>query len=255
MMGFEMNFPEFVNGILFVLDFYLAWLLMYIILKLIKANTRAVQIVKGVILICSLNLASQMLDLELLNTLTGEIMTWGIVAMIIVFQPEIRSGLEQLGRNSALRSNEVKISDDLAHTLTQTLKDFSKEKTGALIVIERQINLDEFIQTGTPLQSIITDELLKTIFMLKTPLHDGAVFIRNQKIWCAGAVLPVTQQENLPQTMGTRHRAALGISEISDSIVLVVSEETGKLSIVREGKIESFEKGFEFEQALRKILV
>lgn len=254
-MGFEINFPEFIRGVLFVSDFYLAWLLMYIILKLIKANTRAIQIAKGVILICGLNFASQLFDLELLNKLTSEIMTWGILAMIIVFQPEIRSGLEQLGRNSTLRSNEVKISDDLAHQLTQTLKDFSKERTGALIVIERQINLEEFIQTGTPLQSIITDELLKTIFMLKTPLHDGAVFVRQQKVWCAGAMLPVSQQEHLPQTMGTRHRAALGISEISDCIVLVVSEETGKLSIAKEGKIESFEKGFEFERALRQLLV
>lgn len=251
---FDINFPEFMEGIFFVLDFYLGWLLMYIILKLIKANTRAVQIVKGVILICSLNLASQLFDLETLNMLTGAIMDWGIVAMIVVFQPEIRTGLERLGRNRAFRSTESKISHDLAHQLTQTLKDFSKEKTGALIVIEGDITLDEFIQTGTPLQSIITDELLKTIFMLKTPLHDGAVFIRNEKIWCAGAVLPVTQQEELPQTMGTRHRAALGISEISDCVVLVVSEETGKLSIAQSGKIESYEKRFEFEQALRKIL-
>ena len=91
--------------------------------------------------------------------------------------------------------------------------------------------------------------------MLKTPLHDGAVFVRQQKVWCAGAMLPVSQQEHLPQTMGTRHRAALGISEISDCIVLVVSEETGKLSIAKEGKIESFEKGFEFERALRQLLV
>lgn len=237
-----------------IADFYLAWLLLFNILKLIKANTRAVQIVKGVILIFSLNLMSELFDLTLLNKLTGEIITWGLLVLIIVFQPEIRSGLEQIGRKSVKKYSKENLNADFVHELTQTISFFSKEKTGALIVLERNINLEEFIKTGTPMQSILSDELLKTIFMLKTPLHDGAVFVRNQKIWSAGCVLPVSKQNDLPQTMGTRHRAALGISEISDCIVLVVSEETGKMSLVSKGNIHSFEKIFAFEQKLRELL-
>lgn len=253
-MWTEGNFDIFLNLLRVIADFYLAWMLLFSILKLIKANTRAVQIVKGVILIFSLNLMSELFDLTLLNTLTGEIITWGLLVLIIVFQPEIRSGLEQIGRNSAKKYSKENLNADFVHELTQTISYFSKEKTGALIVLERNINLEEFIKTGTHMQSILSDELLKTIFMLKTPLHDGAVFVRNQKIWSAGCVLPVSKQNDLPQTMGTRHRAALGISEISDCIVLVVSEETGKMSLVSNGSIHSFEKTFAFEQKLRELL-
>ena len=237
------------------LDFYIAWLLVCAVLKLLQTNIRAVQIVKGVFVICFLNLLSQFLELSLISVLIEDVMTWGIIAIVIIFQPEIRTGLEQMGRKSAIKK-EGQLSKGAAWVseLSDAVKVLSEERTGALIVLENRVSLMELSELATPLDAIITSELLRTIFRNKTPLHDGAVIIRDAKIACAGAILPATTRDDLPQTTGTRHRAAIGVSEMSDSVTIVVSEETGQISITSGGKIERYEKHFHFEQALKKVL-
>lgn len=239
----------------FGVDFYLAWLLIYMVLKLIRTNSRALQIIKGVLLIYGLNVVSQIFELTILSTLTSDIITWGILAVIIIFQPEIRNGLEQVGRRGGWwKSNKNKSGIDIVDNIVKAFESLSKEHIGALIVIERKIGLDEFIEPATPIQAIITPELLKTIFFPKTDLHDGAMIIREDSVWCAGAILPSTKRTDLDQTVGTRHRAAIGVSEVSDCIVLVVSEESGRVSIAKDGELNGYEKIFDFEKALRAIL-
>ena len=236
-------------------DFYIAWLLVYAVLKLLQTNIRAVQIVKGVFVICFLNLLSQFLELSLISVLIEDVMTWGIIAIVIIFQPEIRTGLEQMGRKSAMkRDGQLRREAAWVSELSEAVKILSEERTGALIVLENTVPLMELSELATPLDAIVTSELVRTIFRNKTPLHDGAVIIRDAKIACAGAILPATTRDDLPQTTGTRHRAAIGVSEMSDSVTIVVSEETGQISITNGGKIERYEKHFHFEQALKKIL-
>ena len=238
-----------------VLDFYIAWLLVCAVLKLLQTNIRAIQIIKGVFIICFLNLLSQTLELTLISVLIKDVMTWGILAIVIIFQPEIRTGLEQMGRKSAIKKSDAwRRETAWVSEVLETVKILAEDRTGALIVVENQVPLLELSEIATPLDSILTSESLRTIFRDKTPLHDGAVIIRDGKVACAGAILPVTNQDQLPQSLGTRHRAAIGVSEMSDSLTIVVSEETGQISITNAGKIERFEKYFHFEQAFKKWL-
>ena len=220
-----------------------------------QANIRAVQIAKGVFIICFLNFLSQFFELTLVSVLIEDVMTWGIIAIVIIFQPEIRTGLEQVGRKSGIKKVGSGGKDTpWISEVSDAVKYLAEERTGALIVLENKVALSEIIGLATPLDSVITSELLRTIFRNKTPLHDGAVIVREGRIACAGAILPATTREDLPQTTGTRHRAAIGVTEISDSISIIVSEETGRISIANGGQIESFEKHFHFEQALRALL-
>ena len=161
--------------------------------------------------------------------------------MIIVFQPEIRSGLEQLGRNRIMTRNPNQLKDEgITTILVQSIDFLAKRRIGALIVIEREVKLDEFITPSTLMDSELSKELLTTVFIPTTPLHDGAVIIRNEKLYCAAAYLPSTRREDISKDLGTRHRAAIGISEISDSITLTVSEETGRFSITMNGELKSY---------------
>ena len=246
---------KFMDIVLLCLDVYLVWLIVYSVLKLIRANVRAVQILKGVVLIYIINFASQMLNLYTLNSLIGTVVDWGFLAFIIIFQPEIRSGLEQLGRNNILvREREVKEDDEVINILCESMEFLAKRRIGALIVIERGINLDEFITPSTLLGASISKELLTTIFVPTTPLHDGAVIMRNNTVYCAAAYLPSTRREDINKAFGTRHRAAIGISEISDSVTLVVSEETGRCSIAYNGELKVFDDMERFASELKQHL-
>ena len=246
---------KFFDLLLVGLDIYFVWLIIYYILKLIKSNVRAVQILKGVILIYIIDLVSQIFDLYTLNSLIGNIIDWGLLAIIIIFQPEIRSGLEQIGRNSTLNREQNKfVEHDVISILANSVEFLAKRRIGALIVIERGVKLDEFITPSTIIDVEISQELLTTIFVPTTPLHDGAIMIREEKLYCAGAYLPSTRREDINKSFGTRHRAAIGISEISDSVTLVVSEETGRYSIAYKGELKVYDRIDAFKNDLKQYL-
>lgn len=231
-------------------DFYLVWIVFYLLLNLVKLNVRTLQLLKGVAFVLFLHLLSQQLELDALRGLLAQIMPFSVLVVFIIFQPELRGALEQIGLN-AVKSSGKKDNNTLVDILCQSIEYLSKRRIGALIVIEQEIKLDEFISSSTILDSKLSFELLNTIFVPTTPLHDGAVIIRNENIYCAGAYLPLTTREDISKALGTRHRSALGASEISDGIVLVVSEETGTMSIARNGRITRFEEVNEFKEALQ----
>ena len=232
-----------------VLDIYLVWIVIYLLLNLVKLNVRTLQLLKGLVFILALSLVSSWIELTALGNLIGTVTAHPALIMIIIFQPELRAALEQIGINA------VKGSDNLRKTtvidaLVNSVEYLAKRHIGALIVLEQDVRLDEYLSSATSLDSDISAELLNTIFVPATPLHDGAVILREEKIYCAGAYLPLTAREDISKELGTRHRAAIGASEISDAIILVVSEETGSMSIARNGKITKFETIQEFKEVL-----
>ena len=183
-------------------------------------------------------------------------MNWGVIAIIVIFQPELRRALEQLGTNKITRYFGIdkdiatKTKEDI-YKVVIAAEELSKSKTGALIVLERDINIQDIISTGIPMNAEVSPQLLVNIFVPKTPLHDGAVVISNNKIVAAACVLPLANDNDIAKELGTRHRAAIGISKESDSIVVVVSEETGKISVAKDGTLIADVR----EDALKKILI
>ena len=231
-------------------DVYLVWIVIYLLLNLVKLNIRTMQLLKGLVFIFILHFISEWFDLTALNELVDVVMGYGVFAILIIFQPELRGALEQIGLNT-VKSAEKKDKNTLIDSLCQSVGYLSKRRIGALIVIEQEIKLDEFLTSATIMDSKLSFELLNTIFVPTTPLHDGAVIIRNENIYCAGAYLPLTSREDVSKELGTRHRAAIGASEITDGVILVVSEETGTMSIARNGRITRFEDINEFKEALQ----
>lgn len=216
----------------------------YIIFKLIKLGkeTRAWQLVKGIVVILFLAMLSDWLQLRTLAFILNKTIELAGFAVVVLFQPELRRGLEQLGRSSNIRDLfTFDASEDVIHTtytieeIVKAATELSKTKTGALIVVERETKLGEIINTGTTLDSSISAELIINIFTPNTPLHDGALIVRDNKLKSAACFLPLTDNPNLSKELGTRHRAALGITEVSDCISVVVSEETGKISYALNG--------------------
>jgi len=216
-------------------------IVLYLIIKLIKAikGTRALQLMKGIAVLLITNVLSEFLSLNILHYILNTIITYGVLLFIVVFQPELRKMLEQMGSTNL--KNFFDFEDNSSVQSVDEVVDaavcMAKEKVGALIVFEKDTNLGEIIHTGVPIHSDVSKELLQNIFVPDTPLHDGAVVIKDNKIAAASCILPITDREDLDREYGTRHRAALGLSEISDAIILVISEETGKISIVANGKI------------------
>jgi len=218
-----------------ILDILLVSFILYNLFLLIK-ETRALQMLQGLLIILLLVLIARMLDLYLLTwILTGLTALW-IIAFIIVFQPELRRVLVELGQNRLFRIL-FKEHAQLFREVKEASEILSKKKTGALIVMEREINLRSFIETGTKLDAETTSELLISIFNPKSPLHDGAVIIREGRIAAAGCVLPLSQKEDIDKKYGMRHRAAIGISEETDAITIIVSEERKSISLAIGGKI------------------
>lgn len=216
----------------------------YIIFKLIKLGkeTRAWQLVKGIVVIFIIAMLSEWLQLRTLAFILNKTIELAGFAVVVLFQPELRRGLEQLGRSSNIRDFfNFDVSDEVIHTtytieeIVKAATELSKSNTGALIVVERETKLGEIINTGTTLDSSISSELIINIFTPNTPLHDGALIIRDNKLKSAACFLPLTDNPNLSKELGTRHRAALGITEVSDCISVVVSEETGKISYALNG--------------------
>lgn len=227
-----------------VIDIGIMWFLFYYAIKAIRNNARTVQIFKGIIAIILVNGLAKLLGLSTLTYFTDIFINWGLLACIIIFQPEIRALLEKIGKTNAfsrissLLANEKERLVEQVYEATITL---SKSKTGALITIEQSQSLQDYIKTGIPINAEVTKELLCSIFMTTTPLHDGAVIIQGDKVACASAYFPPTSV-NLSSRYGARHRAALGIAEVSNALTIVVSEETSAISIAENSRIFSVDE-------------
>ncbi len=223
-----------------IVDVSLVWLVFYFILKNIKNNVKLSLIFKGIAFIILLKIVSYIFDLTTIEFLLEYIIQWGFLALIIIFQPEIRNILEQLGRSQLLGRHKILTVDErehLVYEIVQAMDYLRKNRIGALIVIERDISLGNYIDRSKKLYADLSSDLLISIFYEGNPLHDGGVIIQGNRISCAGAVFPTSSSSKINKRLGTRHRAALGISEESDAISLVVSEETGRLSVAVKGEL------------------
>lgn len=224
-----------------IIDIFLIAIIIYQLLKMIK-ETRAMQLVKGIFILFLILQVSRWAHLNTLNYLMSNAMQVGMFAVVVIFQPELRSFLEKMGRSNVgklidIASGNTDEQNTAVEEIVSAVSNMAQTKTGALIVMERTTKLGDVIKTGTLLDAEVSSSLLENIFVPNTPLHDGAVIIRGDRIHTAGCFLPLTSNENLSRELGTRHRAALGISEASDSVVIVVSEETGKISVALNGTL------------------
>ncbi|MFU0824255.1 diadenylate cyclase CdaA [Clostridium sp.] len=206
-------------------------------------ETRAEQLLKGILFIILLIPISSLLHLTTLNWILNKTITIGVLSFVIIFQPEIRKALEHIGRSAFNDKHILEDEEKMNMIITEianAVENLSKSRTGALIVIEQTTGLGDIINTGTKLDSVISAALLENIFVVNTPLHDGASVIRNDRIAAAGCFLPLTNNNDINKQLGTRHRAAIGISEVSDALVIVVSEETGVISLAVNGNLTRY---------------
>lgn len=233
-------------------------IVIYVIVKIIKfaKDSRGMQLIKGILFFIIITWLSGILNLRIVHSVLTSILPSGVVALIVIFQPEIRRALEQLGTNKLTnffgmeKSIETKTREDI-YKIVIAVCEMAKTKTGALIVIQRDISLSDIIATGIEIDSEISPQLIVNIFVPKTPLHDGAIVIRNNKIAAGACILPLANNADISKELGTRHRAAVGISKESDAIAIVVSEESGKISIAKDGTLIADVK----EEALKNILI
>ncbi len=205
---------------------------------LVLAGTRAIQMLLGLVLLVGVYFSSRILNLRLIQYLLENVFQFGAIAALVVFQPELRSALAHLGQNRLMRLFSRMEENEVAEELAQAAEELSRAKVGAIIAIEREIGLGEYAETGTPLQARVSAPLLTSIFSPYAPLHDGAVIIRGDMVVAAGAILPLTQFPITDKSLGTRHRAALGLSEETDALVVVVSEETSTISVALRGGLQ-----------------
>ncbi len=226
-----------------IIDIVVVAYLLYKLLGFIK-ETRAQQLFRGILLIVAFFLISEIFNLSLLNWLFTRLITVGLIAVVILFQPEIRRGLEQIGRRGVLSRQFRDIGKEeiyaTVHRIVDAVDDFSSTHTGALMVIERETMLNDIAETGVIVDAEISVRLLGNLFYEGSPLHDGAVIIRGDRVYAASCVLPLTERQNIGKNLGTRHRAALGLSEVSDAFIIVVSEETGAISVAQNGEFRRF---------------
>ncbi|MDE6376756.1 MAG: diadenylate cyclase CdaA [Ligilactobacillus sp.] len=222
-----------------LLDVLVVWYVIYMLMMLLR-GTKAVQLFRGIVVIILIKLASWYIGLETVSWIMDQVINWGIIAIIVIFQPEIRRGLEHIGRGSLFtnynrKENEAEIK--LVDALDQAIQYMSKRRIGALITVQMNTGLDDYIETGIPLDADVSGALLINIFIPNTPLHDGAVIIKDNRIAVAAAYLPLSESNLIPKELGTRHRAAVGISEVTDALTIVVSEETGGVTITKNNEL------------------
>ena len=235
-----MTFDGIMELVKKLIDVLLVWLALYYILKSLRKNVKMVLLFKGIMIIFILKLVSDWLDLVTIGYLLDYVIMWGPLALIIVFQPEIRNVLEQLGRSQLLGRHKVLTVDErekMVYEITQAMDYLRKNRIGALIVVERDNSLNEYIEKSKKIYADISSDLLISLFFPNNPMHDGGVIIQGNQITSAGAVFPTSDNLHISKRLGTRHRAALGISEICDCISLIVSEETGRLSVAINGEL------------------
>ena len=237
------------------LDILLVWYVVYKLLTLIK-GTKAVQLLKGIFVIVFARFATLIFGLDTLGWLLQEVIDFGFLAIIIIFTPEIRRALEQLGRGKIFQRSTGQLEDEqtrLIEAMKKAVSYMAKRRIGALISIENETGLNEYSETGIKLNAEITSELLINIFIPNTPLHDGAVIVQKDKIIAAACYLPLSESNFISKELGTRHRAAVGLSEVTDAVTIVVSEETGAVSLTKNGNLYRNLSIEEFETQLRKM--
>ena len=238
-MHLSLTYELIIKYLRMAIDIIAVWAVINFLIRIVRNNQKTIQLFQGVVLVIVVQMLSKLLGLETISWLADTVVSWGFLAFIVIFQPEIRQILERLGKSNAfariatLSSSE---KENLIEELVTATKNLSTKKVGALITLEQSNSLSEYIDTGIKMNSLVSAELLCSIFMTTTPLHDGAVIIQGDKIACASAYFTPTTKE-LPSKYGARHRAAIGISELTDSITIVVSEETGMVSIAEGGKL------------------
>ena len=238
-----------------LIDITLVLFLAYNLLKIVK-DSRAWQLIKGIALLIIATWLSGWLNLNVLNYILSAVMNWGVILLIIIFQPEIRRALEQLGTNKYTKlfgmdkDIATRTKEDI-YKIAIAATELSKSRTGALIVIERDIKIKDIIATGVEIDAEVSPQMLVNIFVPNTPLHDGAVVISDNRIAAAACMLPLAGDTDIARELGTRHRAAIGISKESDSIAVVVSEETGKISVAKDGTLIADVR----EDVIKKILI
>lgn len=272
MEGITINFKDFFQSIanyftdiyynpfkLIILILDLA-IVLFVVYKFVKSarHSRVWQLLKGIVLIILITILSDILEFKILNYILTSFMPYGVIAMIVIFQPELRRMLEQLGTNKFMKFFGIGMTKDLKtktkediYKIVIAAKEMSNEKTGGLIVIERDIQINDIMDTGVKIDADISPQLLVNLFVQKTPLHDGAVIISNNKIAAAACILPLANDKEIASGLGTRHRAAIGISRETDAIAVVISEETGKISIAKDGILIADLR----EEALKSILI
>lgn len=239
-----------------IVDILVVTFFIYQLIKILR-GTRAVQLLKGIAVIIIIKIASFFLELQTVDWIVDLVIQWSVLAMIIIFQPEMRRGLEHLGRGSFFNRTKRKVNpgENLVQHLVKAVQYMAKRRIGALISIQMDTELDEFIGTGIPLDADISSELLINIFIPNTPLHDGAVIIRDYKIASAASYLPLSESTLISKELGTRHRAAIGLSEVTDAITIIVSEETGGVSVSYKGELLRELSKEDFEKFLSKNLI
>lgn len=226
------------NNFSIALDILIIWYLAYRLIMMIR-GTKAVQLAKGIVFIFIVRIVAGLLQLHAVTYIVDQIVSWAVIGIIVIFQPEIRRGLERLGRTPIFNGRGESAhtqSVKMVQELDKAIQYMSKRRIGALITIQQDTGLDDYIETGIKLDADISGELLINIFIPNTPLHDGAVIINNHRIAVAAAYLPLSDNSMIPKRLGTRHRAAVGISEVTDAVTIVVSEETGGVTITRNGR-------------------
>lgn len=240
------------------LDILIVAYVLYRMILLIR-GTRAVQLLKGVIVILLATVVSNVLHLHALNWLLDKILTIGLFAIPVIFQPELRRALEQLGRGSFFSRTIHEATDvdlnNVINEITKSTQILSKNKIGALLVLERETGLSEYMETGISIDALVSSELLINIFIPNTPLHDGAVMVRRNRIIAASCYLPLSDNRDISKELGTRHRAAIGLSEHSDAVVVIVSEETGQISLAINGEIMRNLDEKSFREMLANLLI
>ncbi|KIS03930.1 diadenylate cyclase CdaA [Paucilactobacillus wasatchensis] len=226
------------QNVIRLIDIGVVWFLIYEVTILLR-GTRAVQLFRGILVIVIVKLISWYVGLSTVSWIMDQVINWGVIAIVVIFQPEIRRGLEHIGRGTVFTRNrrENENEEALINQLDQAIQYMSKRRIGALITIQMETGLEEYIETGIVMDADVSGALLINTFIPNTPLHDGAVIIKNNRIAVAAAYLPLSESNLIPKELGTRHRAAVGISEVTDALTIVISEETGEVSITKDNEL------------------
>ena len=240
---------QYITGILTgisitdIIDIAIVSFIVYHLLGFLRSS-RAAQLTKGIFIVIAIAFLAELCHFYVLSWIIGRVLSIGLVALVVVFQPELRRALDYLGRSSKIGLRQSSMSTEynmsVVESIVKSVEYFSARKEGALIVVEQETALDDLAETGTVVDAKLTTEALNNIFYKGAPLHDGAVIVRGDRIYAAACVLPLSQNQNLSRDLGTRHRAGIGISEVSDALVIIVSEETGIISTARNGKLSRF---------------
>lgn len=231
------RFAFILPGLLDIVQIVIVAVAIYYVLRILAA-TRALQMLVGLLLLALIYFVARVLALTLIVYILEKALQYGAIAALIVFQPELRSGLARLGQSRVLKLFNRIEARDITEELVEAVERLSRSGTGAIVAVEREVGLDEYVETGTRLEAKVGSDLLVSLFSPYGPLHDGAVLIQGDTIIAAGVILPLTQFPVPDRTLGTRHRAAIGLSEETDALVIVVSEETSAISIAQRGRLE-----------------